>query len=70
VSDPGESIGAATMAEDGTVTLRLRAETEDGASGDGFFQYSPSDPDYRGVVEHVGGLRPGESKPVPPWKAD
>ena len=61
------SIGQATMQDDGTIILRLRAETEDGAVGESLFTYSPADHDYRAVLEHLGGLKPGESKPVPPW---
>lgn len=62
-----ESIGVATMRADGTIVLQLRAETDDGAIGDGYFTYAPTDKDYDSVLEHLGGLKPGESKPVPPW---
>ncbi len=62
-----ETIGQATMAADGTVTLRLRAVSDEGAIGEAQFTYSPSDSDYASILEHVGGLEPGESKPVPPW---
>jgi hypothetical protein len=62
-----ESIGVATMQADGTLVLRLRAETEDGATGEGYFTYAPGDTDYASVLQHLGGLAPGESKPVPPW---
>jgi len=55
------------MAPDGTITLQLRA-TGGGAVGDGMIVYRPSDPKYRDVLEHLGGLKPGETKPVPPWK--
>jgi len=61
------SIGVATMSADGTIGLRLRAETADGAEGEGYFTYSPADTDYESVLGHIGGLQPGESKPVPPW---
>ena len=61
------SIGAATMRPDGTIELRLRATGPGGLVGDGFFTYPPSDPQYAEVLRHLGGLRPGESKSVPPW---
>lgn len=61
------NIGVAEMRNDGTIVLRLRAETPDGATGEGFFTYSPTDADYESVRRHVGGLEPGESKLVPPW---
>ncbi len=63
-----ESIGQATMKPDGTLVLQLRAESEDGAVGDALFTYAPTDGDYASMVEHVGGVSPGESKPVPPFE--
>jgi len=62
-----QSIGMATMDENRTIALRLRAETEDGAEGEGYFTYAPTDEGYESVLRHIGGLEPGESKPVPPW---
>lgn len=62
-----ESIGSASMAPDGIITLHLRA-TGGGAVGDGMVVYRPSDPKYREVLDHLGGMKPGETKPVPPWK--
>lgn len=61
------SIGVAKMQEDRTIVLRLRAESEDGATGEGYFTYASGDKDYESVLRHVGGLVPGQSKPVPPW---
>jgi hypothetical protein len=29
--------------------------------------YPPSHPQYREILEHVGGLKPGETKPCPPF---
>jgi hypothetical protein len=34
---------------------------------EGRFIYEPGHADYDDVVAHVGGISPGESKPVPPW---
>lgn len=62
-----QSIGQATMKEDGTIILRLRAETDDGAVGETLLTYSPTDKDYEAILQHLGGLKPGENKPVPPW---
>jgi hypothetical protein len=61
------SIGAATMAKDGTITLRLRAEGP-GMTGDGTLIYKPGDARYGEVKRHIGGIKPGQTKPVPPWK--
>jgi hypothetical protein len=27
----------------------------------------PGDTQYQPLLDHVGGLKPGESKPIPPW---
>ena len=59
------SIGVATMASDGTITLRVRS-LPPGPIGEGILDYPPSHPRYRAIVEHLGGLAPGESKPVVP----
>ena len=55
------------MTADYTVTLKLRAVSDDGAIGEASFTYSPMDEDYESIVSHIGGINPGESKPVPPW---
>ena len=35
--------------------------------GDGRVVVPAGEPRYRGVLDHLGGLAPGETKPVPPW---
>jgi hypothetical protein len=55
------------MAPGGTIILRLRAEGPGGLTGDGLLRYLPDHPQYRGVLDHLGGMRPGERKPVRPW---
>jgi len=62
-----ESIGEATMESDGTIVLLLRAEGPAGERGDALLRYSPSHREYQDVLKHLGGLKPGEKKPVPPW---
>ncbi|WNO10299.1 hypothetical protein [Teredinibacter sp. KSP-S5-2] len=62
-----ESIGVATMGVDGTISLQLKAESEDGIIGDAYFEYLPSDPEYQNIIDHLGGIKIGEKKPVPPW---
>lgn len=62
------SIGTATMLADGTIVLDLRTgAAPGGAKGDARLNYPPGHPQYREIMEHVGGLRPGETKSVPPW---
>lgn len=62
-----ESIGSATMKDDGTIVLQLRAEGPGGMLGDALVVYKPDDPKYQEILDHLGGLKPGEEKPVPPW---
>ena len=61
-----ESIGVATMTEDGTITLRLRS-LPPGPIAEGTMSYRPGDPQYEEVKRHLGGIKPGEAKPVRPW---
>lgn len=61
-----ESIGSATMKDDGTIVMMLRA-TGGGAVGDAMFAYPKTHPEYGKILEHLGGLKPGETKPVPPF---
>ncbi len=63
----GASIGVAKMEKDGTIVLQLRAEGPGPQIGDALFKYPPTDPQYAKILSHLGGLRPGENKPVPPW---
>lgn len=58
---PG-SIGTALMSADGTITL-----TFNGPQAHGALAYHRGDPQYARVLSHVGGLQPGQKKPVPPW---
>jgi hypothetical protein len=60
-------IGTARMDRDGTIVLDLRAEDDGGAVGVGRLVYAPAHPQYQRVLEHLGGLEPGQSKPVLPF---
>jgi hypothetical protein len=59
-------IGSATMSADGTITLHLN-RTADGQFLDGTLTYRVGDPDYRETLDHIGQLKPGETRPVRPW---
>jgi hypothetical protein len=61
-----EYIGSATMSVDGTITVHL-TRTADGQFLQGTFTYAVGDPDYQKTLDHIGGLKPGETKPVRPW---
>ena len=64
--NPPASIGSATMKPDGTIVLRLRA-AQPNMVGEALLEYHPGDPRYSETLKHLGGLRPGETKSVPPW---
>lgn len=70
-SPPAEpaSIGTATMAPDRSFTLDIASKECNGMIAHGHFVYAPGDPHYAEVIGHIGGLEPGQSKPVPPWPA-
>jgi hypothetical protein len=60
-------IGTATMLEDGTIILDLVAEGSGGERGHGRFTYPTTHKQYAEILKHLGGLKPGESKLVPPF---
>jgi len=66
-ADQRPSIGQATMEPDGTIVLRLRGEGPGCIRDDGLLRYPADHRQYRSVLDHLGGMRPGENKPVPPW---
>ncbi len=63
-----ETIGMATMTDDRTLILDLRADGPAGAIGDARFVYPPSHPQYQEILSHIGDIKPGEQKPVAPWR--
>jgi hypothetical protein len=54
------------MSADGTITLNLFM-TGDGKPLDAQFTYKTDDPNYQMIRRHVGGIKSGEIKPVPPF---
>jgi hypothetical protein len=60
-------VGTAAMLDDGTLSLHLRL-TSDGKPVDDVLTYKISDRAYDDILRHLGGLRPGETKPFRPWK--
>jgi hypothetical protein len=63
-----ESIGTATMDDEGTLYLFLRAEDPSGAVGDAMFEFPRDHEKYQKMIDHLGGIQPGEEKLVPPWR--
>ena len=64
-----DPIGTATMREDGTIVLDLFAESGS-MRGQARFTYPPDHEQYGEIVQHLGGLESGQTKPVPPWPED
>ena len=62
-----ESIGVATMKDDGTIVLRLRAKTPHGGVGEGTLVYPPNHPEYQKILSHIGPIRKNQTVPVKPW---
>ena len=60
-------IGTATMESDQTIVVRLH-RTCDGMNVSGSVQYSLSSPHYKKVLDHLGGMKPGETKLVPAYE--
>jgi hypothetical protein len=61
------TIGSAAMDPDGTIVLSLVADDGAGTIGHAMLRYPPDHGQYAEILEHLGGLEPGDSKPVPPW---
>ena len=61
-----ESIGVAEMSADGTITLHLKSLWPD-PHEDSDLTFAPDDPQYDDIKKHLGGMAPGQSKPIPPF---
>lgn len=67
--DVQENIGEASMLEDGTIILRLRAE-HGHIIGDALFEYKPGSDFYEAIKKHLDPIAPGDRKLVPPWPSE
>jgi hypothetical protein len=61
-----DSVGRTKMSADGTITLQLRSLWPDPIA-ESELVFAPDDPQYEEIKHHLGGIKPGESKPVPPF---
>jgi hypothetical protein len=57
--------GMATMQEDGKIRLVYRTAGVTGLTADIVIEYTPKDEAYQKILDQVGGLEVGESKPLP-----
>src|SRR5882672_8324187 len=61
-----KSVGVATMLANGTILVGVRGpEPERGARA--VLMVEPGDTNYQMIIDHLGGLKPGETKSIPPW---
>lgn len=65
-SEKQDSVGVATMDQTGVIRLQLRS-IDHGMIAEALKIVRPDDADYESLVKHLGGLKPGESKPIPPF---
>src|SRR5260370_27965231 len=63
---PALSVGVATMLENGTILIGIRGPAVDGPL-QAVLMVEPGDTNYQQIIDHVGGLKPGETKSIPPW---
>ena len=60
-----DSVGTAQMSAAGAITLHLHSLWPE-PKAEAVLTYEPDDPQYEEIKHHLGGIKPGESKPVPP----
>ena len=62
----GQSVGVATMLNNGTILIGVGGDGP-AARAQAVLEIHPGDTNYQMIIDHVGGLKPGETKPIPPW---
>ena len=67
MNQKSKHVGLARSEEDGTIRLNLVTQDDAGRRGEATIVVVPGDDDYEDTVTHLGGIAPGESKPIPPW---
>ena len=63
---PAPSVGVARMLENGTILIGIRGPGPDSPL-QAVLMVEPGDTNYQQIIDHVGGLKPGETKSIPPW---
>jgi hypothetical protein len=61
-----KSIGVATMLQNGTILVGVPGPNSD-LRAQAVLMVEPGDSNYQPLIDHLGGLKPGETKPIPPW---
>ena len=60
-------IGLATIDSEGTITVQARSEQEDGTIAHSQFEYVLTHVEYSSIKNHIGELKVGQWKRIPPW---
>jgi hypothetical protein len=55
------------MMKDRTIVVDLNEHLLNGFINEGLVHYKPGTPRYDELLRHIGGLKVGQSKMVPPW---
>ncbi|MFY7855780.1 MAG: hypothetical protein ACOVQT_06550 [Rubrivivax sp.] len=61
-----ESIGNATMRDDRSLELMLRAVHDDGSIAEMLLVLAPEDAEYAPTLQRLGPMQPGDSRLLPP----
>jgi hypothetical protein len=61
-----ESIGNATLRDDRSLELMLRAVHDDGSIAEMLLVLTPDDAEYAPTLQRLGPMQPGESRLLPP----
>jgi len=65
-SAAAKSIGMARMLADGTIMVGVPGSGS-GDRAQAVLTLKPGDTQYQPLLDHIGGLKPGETKSIPPW---
>ena len=66
VPSPAASVGVATMLPNRTILVGVPGPGGD-SRAQAVLMVEPGDSTYQPIIDHVGGLKPGETKSIPPW---
>jgi hypothetical protein len=64
---PADSVGTATMRDNGTIVVQLRAVTTGGDLGDGRLIYPPTHREYEKILQQIGPIKKGETIRLKSW---
>jgi len=65
--NPAPSVGVARMLPDGIILVGIRGPDSQDSQAQAVLVVEPGDSNYQRIVDHIGGLKPGETKSIPPW---